>query len=178
MTILQRTEYKTMPWPNGGGVAHEIAKWETADRTLWRLSLADVVGECAFSEFKGLSRCTTVVSGAGMRLQCEHEQLVLEPLSPMTFCGELKLRGTLIDGPVENLNLVYDANLMTADVRIQTGVNGIDPGRIVFVVDGELMVDGRTVTRHGTAWVSEHDLSGSGVYVVMYLPWPFARQQS
>jgi len=40
------------------------------------------------------------------------------------------------------------------------------------------MVDGRTVTRHGTAWVSEYDLSGSGVYVVMYLSWPVPRQQS
>ena len=68
MKIIRRSEFKSMPWKNGGGATHEIARNGQSEKILWRLSIADVTQDGPFSLFEGLRRSLTVIAGNGMGL--------------------------------------------------------------------------------------------------------------
>ena len=146
MEIVERKDFKTGKWPNGHGVAHEVFHVFENGKSLWRLSLAEVVGACVFSRFTGQTRCTTVVSGEGMDLTSDAGQIALRPLVPATFSGELPLTGVLLDGPVENLNIVYDTDRYDVDVTVHDSGQTLLAGDMVFVVEGEITLKDQTVT--------------------------------
>ncbi len=147
MRVMHRSEFKTMPWPNGQGVAHEVFHLVEDGKTVWRISLAEVVGDCVFSAFDGMKRSTTVVSGAGMDLAHADGEILLRPLEPVTWDGGLALTGVLLDGAVENFNVIWDAARMDVEVLV-CGVSEARAGDVVFVLSGE--VEG--VGRHGMVW--------------------------
>jgi uncharacterized protein len=39
MRLLKASQFLRMPWKNGGGVTHEIARFGEGDDFLWRLSI-------------------------------------------------------------------------------------------------------------------------------------------
>jgi len=108
MEILRCSELADVPWKNGGGITREIAMAKQNDRMIWRLSRADVAQNGPFSEFVGLSRILTVVAGNGIVLQ--YPGGTLEALSgiPVAFDGGLSVVGRLLDGPLTDLNLMFD----------------------------------------------------------------------
>ena len=111
MRILRSTDYRRMPWKNGGGETREIvvspagATLETLD---WRVSLATVAEDGPFSVFKGVQRTLCVIHGAGLRLQAgERAPVDLYATSePCTFDGEVATSARLIVGPIEDLNVM------------------------------------------------------------------------
>ena len=108
MEIIAPTAFKTQAWKNGGGITHEIAREEDAGQILWRLSIAEVTSDGPFSAFPGLARILTVIDGAGLYLDAEGTRLSALPLKPCTFPGQLAPDCHCIDGPVRDLNLIYD----------------------------------------------------------------------
>src|SRR3954463_8036751 len=74
MRILRSTEYRRMPWRNGGGTTTEIAiaplPSASGDRFAHRVSIADVATDGPFSRFDGYERLIMLVEGAGMILDC------------------------------------------------------------------------------------------------------------
>jgi len=42
MDIIRRSQFQTVPWNNGGGITHEVAREDQDGKLLWRLSLAEV----------------------------------------------------------------------------------------------------------------------------------------
>ena len=66
--IFRQCDLVETPWKNGGGITRNIAKEQDKTGTLWRLSMADVDGDGAFSIFPGLTRILTVIQGDGMVL--------------------------------------------------------------------------------------------------------------
>ena len=47
---IPATSYRAMPWKNGQGITHEIAREPAAgDSFLWRLSIAEVAADGDFS---------------------------------------------------------------------------------------------------------------------------------
>lgn len=68
MKLIRYADLLETPWKNGGGVTRTIAARTEDDATLWRLSMADVAQGGPFSNFAGLTRSLTVVSGDGMVL--------------------------------------------------------------------------------------------------------------
>ena len=161
MRVMHRSEFKTMPWPNGQGVAHEVFHMVEDGRTVWRISLAEVVGDCVFSAFDGMKRSTTVVSGAGMDLGHAGGEILLRPLEPVTWDGALPLTGELLDGAVENFNVIWDAARMDVEVRV-CGVSEARAGDVVFVLGGEVA----GVGRHGVVWC-DGVLEGDGEVVLV-----------
>lgn len=111
MRILRSAEYRRMPWKNGGGETREIivspagATLETLD---WRVSLATIAENGPFSVFKGVQRTLCVIHGAGIRLQAgDRAPVDLHVTSePYTFDGEVATRARLIDGLIEDLNVM------------------------------------------------------------------------
>ena len=134
-------------WKNGGGVTREIARPDRGGAPVWRLSLADVDRDGPFSRFPGLARILTVVAGAGMVLETRTGPIRAMPGVPVAFSGDLAVEGRLLDGPVRNLNLIFDPARIAARVRPLTGPADLtldprDGGAAgLYVLDGTATAD-------------------------------------
>lgn len=113
MKLIRASEYRIMPWKNGGGTTTEIAI-SPHDAGLsgkpfdWRISIAEVTSDGPFSTFPGYDRHIMVIAGEGMTLETEEtERLDLtRPLMPISFAGEWSVNGALRHGPVRDFNLM------------------------------------------------------------------------
>nr|WP_306266150.1 HutD family protein [Pararhizobium sp. IMCC3301] len=105
------------PWKNAGGVTRQIAKSCPGD-PFWRLSIAGVEKDGPFSGFPGLHRILTVVSGAGMTLNLPDGARPADLNIPVGFSGDVPVEGVLRDGPVQNFNLIYEAEKLVARVQV------------------------------------------------------------
>src|SRR5262245_51673843 len=111
MRLLRATDYRRMPWKNGGGETIEMmvspasASFEAFD---WRISMAHVGAPGAFSLFPSIDRTLSVVAGAGLSLRFAAGDVVsLDRHSiPFSFAGDLAVDSTLIDGPIDDLNVM------------------------------------------------------------------------
>lgn len=111
MLLLRAADYRRMPWKNGGGSTIEIAvspPGATLDDFDWRISMAHVATPGPFSCFPGVERTIAVLNSAGMRLSiADAAPVVLDRTSqPHSFAGDVSASATLIDGPVDDLNIM------------------------------------------------------------------------
>lgn len=129
MQLLKGVDLVEVPWKNGGGITRNIAEGKTALGPTWRLSRADVAGDGPFSNFAGLRRVLTVISGAGMDLLHTDGTLRADPLKPVAFDGGLPVTARLLDGPLTDLNLMFDPAHCDGAVRLLRGaaVQDVDP---------------------------------------------------
>jgi environmental stress-induced protein Ves len=121
LNILRYSDLIDVPWKNGGGITRNIALATCDAQTVWRLSRADVAEDGAFSHFEGLVRILTVVSRSGMVLEQPGGELNADPWHPVRFGGELKVFARLKDGPLTDLNLMFDPDLCDGSVNTLRG---------------------------------------------------------
>ncbi|MCX5336370.1 HutD family protein [Streptomyces sp. NBC_00140] len=126
---LRWSEYRSMPWKNGGGTTREVASgtvhaplasMEPADGFDWRVSVADVDAGGSFSAFTGIDRVITLVEGEGMVLTVDGTSHPVGPLSPFAFSGDAATDCRLKAGAVRNMNVMTRRSRATAKVRIIT----------------------------------------------------------
>ena len=110
------------PWKNGGGATREIACWPAGtglDSFDWRISVATIAADGAFSVFAGIDRSITLLSGDGVLLHGEHGTHRLDqPLVPFAFDGETPIRATLLGGASEDFNVMTRRGRCRADVKV------------------------------------------------------------
>jgi uncharacterized protein len=111
MRIIRPSEYRRMPWKNGGGETVEIAvapAGASLDAFDWRVSMAHVASSGPFSRFAGVDRTLAVLEGSGIRLSVAGRETV--PLGrdtpPFGFSGDDPAEAELIDGAIEDLNVM------------------------------------------------------------------------
>lgn len=121
MDLLRRCDLIEVPWKNGGGTTREIAAGKIDEKTAWRPSRAGVDQDSAFSEFAGLTRILTVVSGGGMVLKHAGGMLDADLWRPVQFDGSLKILSQLRDGPLTDLNLMFDPTNCVGEVVLNRG---------------------------------------------------------
>ncbi|QYX56221.1 HutD family protein [Roseovarius sp. SCSIO 43702] len=121
MHVLNGADLVEVPWKNGGGVTRNIAEGRIGEQGTWRLSRADVAEDGPFSNFAGLRRILTVVSGAGMDLVHPGGALRAAPFAPVAFGGGLAVTARLWDGPLTDLNLMFDPALCDGTVELRRG---------------------------------------------------------
>jgi uncharacterized protein len=121
MRLIAPSEYRRMPWKNGGGTTLEIAihppdaAWAGFD---WRMSIAEIESDGPFSTFPGIDRTLVVLAGRGMRLTgIRDEPVDVRPYDLVTFAGEAQVESRLLDGPTRDLN-VMTRRPVHADVRV------------------------------------------------------------
>lgn len=110
-----------MPWKNGHGVTHEIAREPASgDSFLWRLSIAEVAADGDFSLFPGIDRTISLIQGAGMELDFKEApgKRIDRAFAPFDFAGDWHCRCRLIDGPIRDFNLMVDRSAMRAETRV------------------------------------------------------------
>ncbi|MCA0200445.1 MAG: HutD family protein [Proteobacteria bacterium] len=109
MQLLRSSDYKCMPWKNGGGETIEImVSPPAADFTSmdWRLSMATVASDGPFSSFPGIDRTLSVLSGT-LRLSIDGAHVDLMEMSPPhSFSGDAVTHGAVLRGPVTDLNVM------------------------------------------------------------------------
>jgi environmental stress-induced protein Ves len=99
-----------VPWKNGGGSTTQIAAFPPDadfDNFDWRVSLATIAGDGAFSEFPGVERTLALVDGHGMTLEIDGETVLLSKSDPVAvFDGESRVVAKLNRGPSTDFNVM------------------------------------------------------------------------
>ena len=119
MRVIRPSEYRDMPWKNGGGVTTEIWVSPPSGVFDWRVSIATVNADGPFSAFDGYERHIMTLSGEGMTLDIEGRgKFALEPLEPFTFSGDSKVHGSLLQGAVMDFNLMVRRDFGSGTLRV------------------------------------------------------------
>jgi uncharacterized protein len=108
MRIIRFIDLQQTPWKNGGGITREIAMKRAGDNLIWRLSI------------EGLRRILTVIEGHGMELISHDATLQADYAVPVSFDGALEIQSRLKDGPLRDLNLIYNPSLCTGHAQVIT----------------------------------------------------------
>ncbi|MCA3013588.1 MAG: HutD family protein [Myxococcaceae bacterium] len=145
---LTPSQYRTMPWKNGGGATTELVirpdGASVSERFLFRVSIADVAASGPFSRFPGSDRHLVVIQGEGMTLHLGGARLPLEPFQPVFFSGDDAAEGQLTSGPVRDFNVIVDRARVTASLsvtRVATPLHlDCAPGatNVVHLLEGSL----------------------------------------
>jgi environmental stress-induced protein Ves len=113
-----------MPWKNGGGVTREIvclppgASMNDFD---WRVSIAHIASDGPFSAFPGVDRVITLLSGAGVHLRSEDEDVnhrLDTPLAPFAFAGEAPIHARLLAGDCHDFNVMTRRSVCRATLQV------------------------------------------------------------
>ncbi len=122
-SVLSLSDYRRIPWKNGGGYTTEIATHPPGSgfaSFAWRISVADIEQDSPFSTFNGVDRTLVLLAGGGMRLTGEGEPLELRtPFEPVTFSGDRTLICNLVAGPVRDFNLMVRRGTARGDVVVR-----------------------------------------------------------
>jgi environmental stress-induced protein Ves len=117
MKLIRHADLKPMPWKNGGGVTFEAAifpQGASLNAFAWRISMAQVASDGPFSAFPQIDRILYLLSGNGIVLQVAGLEHVLHPGERLDFRGDVPVDARLLDGPVEDLNIMVDRRLARA----------------------------------------------------------------
>jgi uncharacterized protein len=143
---LTPADYVTQPWKNGRGSTVELWRAEAEGRLLARLSRASVVEDGPFSQFPGIARNLTVLSGPGFRLTGAGLDLRCAPLVPVAFPGDVAVMATETDNqPSEDFNVMTAQALPLPEVRVVQNDRLPAGGTLALYALGPAMVNGRAV---------------------------------
>lgn len=149
MRVIRSSEYRAMPWKNGGGVTTEIYASPPSGAFDWRVSIATVNADGPFSTFTGYDRHIMTLSGEGMSLDIGGRgKFNLEPLRPFSFSGDVEVLGSLLNGPVLDFNLMVRRDFGGGSLRVTECKAGDKLGsekslHLAYVLQGECEAGGR-----------------------------------
>ncbi len=137
-----------MRWANRGGWTTEIVAVPHADDWQWRLSVADVASDGPFSRFPGVARTIALLSGNGFALSVDGapEQVIDRSFEPFHFDGSAETDCRLIDGPVQDVNLMVrrgSVDLSFSFITVPPGAAVSVDAEVVVVVAGSITAGGR-----------------------------------
>ncbi len=121
-TILSPKDFKKIPWRNGQGMTTElkIGQAEGGMTFNWRLSSAPVDSNGPFSDFSGYDRILVLLKGNGMDLfhgnGCTAH--LRKPYDMAVFSGDLKTHAVLVDGGIQDFNIMTRQGHCRANVDL------------------------------------------------------------
>ena len=144
MQVIRQSDYRIMPWKNGGGTTTEIYVSPVDSVNFdWRVSIATVNADGPFSLFNGYDRHILTLQGAGMRLDIEAgDSIELGPKEIFSFSGDERVEGFLSDGPVKDFNLIVQRDFGVGTLKIAHCASGCSFGsehalQLVHILDGD-----------------------------------------
>ena len=134
--LVQKVNFVTLKWKNGGGVTYEIARSDTNEVFGWRLSVAEVGSDGPFSLFPSHARILTVIAGNGMKLVGQAQTHMADFMVPARFSGAETIIGKLFAGPCRDFNLIFDPKRYSAEINVSRGERQISGCFAVYLVSG------------------------------------------
>ena len=148
MIHLTPADYIRQPWKNGLGSTTELWRLERDGRLLVRLSRAAVVEDGPFSQFPGIERNLTVLSGPGFRLTGPGFDLRCDPLVPMAFPGDIAVMATETNGqPSDDFNVMTARPLPKPQVLVVQNDRLPGDGLLALYALGPCQVNGQALAR-------------------------------
>jgi uncharacterized protein len=126
MRLIERADFQSMPWKNGGGTTTQIAvhpAHASTDNFAWRVSMATVNTDGNFSRFPETERSLVVLEGAGINLTVaggKAERLTCDS-EPFTFAADAEAVASLFAGPILDLNVMTRRHLFSHHLRRLSG---------------------------------------------------------
>ena len=121
--VLRAADYQRMRWKNGGGWTTELAVYPASAAEApsvfdWRISIAEIENDGAFSTFAGCDRHIALLDGIGMELSFDSAEAVRveHRLRFVQFAGEWQTYGKLLSGPVRDFNVIVRRDAFRAEV--------------------------------------------------------------
>jgi environmental stress-induced protein Ves len=182
MRLIMPSEYRSMPWKNGGGTTWEVAihppaaDWESF---LWRISIAEIARDGDFSSLAGIDRVLVVLAGNGMALTGAGDRPIeMRPHDCVAFAGEAHVRSRLLDGPTRDFNVMTRRGAARASVRVVRDERAVMPAAGTYVchaasracacrVAGTTIDVGEACTLVSDTGTFEVDASGAVAIVAM-----------
>jgi uncharacterized protein len=109
MQYLPAAARPAQPWKNGQGDTYQVAAWPADSGSAdfdWRISIAEIAADSAFSSFPGVDRTIAVIGGNGLELMVDNDKHELKPFEPYSFSGDSAVSSRLLNGPTHDLNLM------------------------------------------------------------------------
>ncbi|WP_336293811.1 HutD/Ves family protein [Bartonella sp. CB169] len=109
MQWLKASQYKVMPWKNGGGSTREVAlSLNDHGEMDWRISIATISQSGPFSSFEGIDRTIALLDGDQVTLNVANQDtIVLDRSSqPFSFAGEASVDAILNGRETTDLNIM------------------------------------------------------------------------
>jgi environmental stress-induced protein Ves len=126
-----------MPWANGRGTSYEIASDRNdAEEWTWRLAMAPVNEDGAFSRIECVNRFLAVVEGNGMLLSVDRKKLQCRPMQVVRFRGDAITDATLTDGPITDVNLMIRRKEADGEMAIVSEAGLLRGASIVVAIGG------------------------------------------
>jgi environmental stress-induced protein Ves len=117
--LIPANSYRRERWRNDLGWTREIVRFpEDEDGWEYRLSIAEIERDCAFSVFPGCDRHLVLLTGNGMTLEFDDGEsvAVLPPHGRIAFAGERAVHCRLQDGPTHDFNVMVRRDHWSAHV--------------------------------------------------------------
>jgi environmental stress-induced protein Ves len=167
LDVLPAARHTRMRWANGGGWTTEIIAEPSSKQWEWRVSVADVDVAGPFSVLPGVNRSIALLRGAGFALTVggRDEEVIDLPFQPFEFAGDEATTCRLLDGPVQDLNLMTTRGSVPRrlDFIHIPSLSTIDLGGVDLLV----VVAGRArVSSHHLSYLDAIRCSGSGPVTV------------
>lgn len=133
--VIPANEYRRERWKNGLGWTREIVRFPLRGDWYWRLSIAEIEQDAAFSSFSGVDRELVLLAGNGLRLRFGDGRVseLSPPHASARFAGEDAVTGELVDGPTTDFNLMWRRAVVDAQLWHRPLVGAM----VVFVAPGE-----------------------------------------
>ncbi|MDQ3286892.1 MAG: HutD family protein [Pseudomonadota bacterium] len=116
--VIPANEYRRERWQNQLGWTREIHRSPATGDWHWRLSIAEIECDAAFSRFSGVERELVLLSGNGLRLRFDGDEVheLEPPHGKHQFPGERGVVGELVDGPANDFNLMWRREQVRAEL--------------------------------------------------------------
>lgn len=116
--VIPANEYRRERWRNQMGWTREICRFPAEGDWHWRLSIAEIERDSAFSAFPGIDRELVLLSGNGLRLRFDDGEVheLHPPHGKLRFAGERVVTGELLDGPTHDFNLMWRRDEVHAEL--------------------------------------------------------------
>ncbi|TDT56727.1 hypothetical protein DFO53_2738 [Enterobacter sp. AG5470] len=116
--LLPYADYAEMRWKNGQGVTREVCRFPGSEAYDWRVSVATIRENGAFSRFSGYLRNISVLEGDGMFLTLDGQRSALiPPFQATDFNGDSDAYCEVVGGPLLDFNVIYNPQTTQAAVR-------------------------------------------------------------
>jgi uncharacterized protein len=163
MRVIRPSEYRAMPWKNGGGATTEIYANPPSGAFDWRVSIATVNADGPFSTFPGYERYIMTLSGEGMTLDIEGRgKFNLEPLLPFSFSGDAQVQGSLLQGAVLDFNLMVrrdfgSGSLCVTECKVGDKLGSEKGLHLAYVLQGEYEAEGYELAPNASFYLGMGD---------------------